>query len=57
VNLILHTNRPFERRKAFAGYSTRLSSVDGAIIGQIVGKSNGEGRGVPVAQASQRKIK
>jgi hypothetical protein len=30
----------------FGGRSTRLSSVDGAINGQIVGRSNGEDRGV-----------
>jgi hypothetical protein len=57
VNLILHKNGSSERRQTFAGHATRLSSVDGAINGLIVGKSSGEGRGVPVALASQRKIK
>jgi hypothetical protein len=35
-----------ERRKAFVGHSTRLSSVDGATPGLIVVNINGEGRGV-----------
>jgi hypothetical protein len=34
-----------ERHKAFAGHTTRLSSVDGAIVGLIVVILNGEGRG------------
>jgi hypothetical protein len=46
VNVIIHNNRSCERRQTFAGHTTRLSSVDGAINGLIVVILNGEGRGV-----------
>ena len=56
MNSKLHEYWPFERLETFAGYSTRLSSVDGAITGLIVVIPNGEGRGVPCRVVSQKEI-
>jgi hypothetical protein len=53
VNSILHKNKIVERRKAFDGCSTRLSSVDGLITGLIVVSTNGEDRGVICRVVSQ----
>jgi len=38
------------------GHSVRLSSGNGVSTGQIVGMSNGEGRGVACRVVSQKKI-